>query len=237
MHKYSISIVIPAYNDAQSIQKVIEESLAAARSITDDYEICVLDDGSRDETWQILTKMGAQCRQLVCLRHGRNEGYGKTIKELFYKASKDLIFSCPGDGQIPPGEVLKMIQHIEDIDVIIGRRTTRLDNLKRNIQTKTYNFLIRAMYGVKIYDVNSVKLYRRKLLQDVPLECKTPFIDAELCIRAVYARKKIKEVPIGHRSRLHKGASGGKLKIILPTFMDLILHRPELKKFKKARRR
>jgi glycosyltransferase involved in cell wall biosynthesis len=234
MNKYSISIVIPAYNDAATIRQVIEESLAAARSITGDYEICVIDDGSQDATWQILEGLLGTCRQLVCFRHSRNEGYGKTIKELFSRASKDLIFSCPGDGQIPPSEVLKMMEYIDDIDVIIGRRTTRLDNLKRNIQTKAYNFLIRAMYGLNIYDINSVKLYRRALLQDVPLECKTPFIDAELCIRAFYAKKKIREVPISHRSRLHKGASGGKLKIILPTFIDLVLQQPRLKKFRKA---
>jgi hypothetical protein len=82
--------------------------------------------------------------------------------------------------------------------------------------------MLRILYGHKHQDVNSIKLFRREILERITLISATPFVDAELCIRAEKAGFKVIEIPIEHLPRLSQGASGGKLSVITETFKDLL---------------
>lgn len=230
----SISIIIPAYNDARTIRSLLDEAVSVVKKITDDYEIIVTDDGSSDNTADIVKSAAAENSRILLRRHEKNMGFGITIKEMYGCASKDLVFSCPGDGQIAVDQIFKMLPALNGNDLIIGWRVKRMDNFKRNVQTNTYNFLLRTLYGLYTHDVNSVKLFKKKnIMSGIELESDSPFVDAEICIKAIYRGLKVKEVPIEHRRRTHYGASGGKLKIIMPTVMDLITKYPRFMKFRR----
>jgi glycosyltransferase involved in cell wall biosynthesis len=233
--KKSVSLIIPAYNDRISLLQLVEEALSVLRNLTDDYEIVVTDDGSSDGTAEALKKTFGTHSCVRIVIHPVNQGFCETIKELYFSARKDLVMSCPGDGQISPGEILKMIPALERYDLVIGKRTQRMDNVARYIQTKIYNFLLRTFFGIKIQDVNSVKLFdRKKIMEGIQLESTSAFIEAELCIKAIYRGYRVGETPIRHERRQHEGASGGKLHIILPTICDFIRLYPVLNRFKKA---
>ncbi len=217
----SVSLVIPAYNDETTVGRLIEDSDALLSEVCRDYEIVVINDGSNDNTLDVLQEAASRNRRIKVINHEVNKGFGATIRQLYLSGNKDLIFSLPGDYQYAPKELLAMARGLEKNDFVIGLRVKRNDPARRKFQSHIYNTLLRFLYGHRHTDVNSIKLFRRSILDQVTLRSHTPFVDAELCIRAERAGFKVVEIPIDHLPRLSQGASGGKFSVIWETFSDL----------------
>ncbi len=218
----SVSVIIPAYNDESTVGKLIGDCAALLNDICPDYEIVVTNDGSKDNTLQVLEEYANKDSHIRIINHETNKGFGFTIKELYYAAQKDVVLSLPGDYQYSPKELLKMAEGLNKHDFIIGLRVHRNDPWRRKFQSAVYNLMLRLTYGHKHKDVNSIKLFRRKILNDIQLQSTTAFVDAEFCIRAEKAGYKVIEIPIDHLPRLSQGASGGKISVIAQTFGDLL---------------
>lgn len=210
-----ISIVIPTYNNASSVAQVIKEAVKL-----NPYEIIVCNDGSIDETGQILKKI----KYIKVISHAKNMGYGPTIAELYYRAGGEWIFSLPGDGQIPASELSKLIPYTPKYDMIIGWRKNRQDPPERLRQSWVYNRILEILFGIRVHDVNSVRFMRKAILSSVRLNSSSAFVDAELLIKAKRNGFRIIEVPIDHRADTHRG-SGGQLATILSTIVDMIRFR------------
>lgn len=217
-----ISVVIPAYNDETTIAKLVQDTDCLLNEIANDYEIVVINDGSKDNTWNVLQELTKKFKNLRLVNHEQNQGYGKTIKELYHAGNKSLVFSLPGDYQFAPKELLTMAQGLSTHDLIIGHRVKRNDPPRRKLQSHIYNLMLRIFYGCSYKDVNSIKLFRREILDNINLQSDSPFVDAELCIRSLRAGYKVIEIPIDHLPRLSQGASGGKFSVIWDTFSDLV---------------
>lgn len=207
-----LSIVIPTYNNQNSITQVIKEAMKL-----EPYEILVCNDGSRDKTAQILSNL----KQISVITHPQNMGYGQTIKELYYTARGEWIFSLPGDGQVPASALIVLLPYMEQADMIIGWRSNRQDPPNRLRQSRIYNFLLRILFNLNFHDVNSVRLMKREILDKIKLKSTSAYVDAELTIRAKRVGYRICEVPIEHKADTHPG-SGGKLWTILTTIVDMI---------------
>lgn len=218
----SVSLVIPTYNDESTVGKLITDGARLLHDVCPDYEIIVVNDGSKDKTWEVLGKAAQANNHVRLINHEINQGYGQTIKELYYAAQKNLVFSLPGDYQYAPKELLAMAEGLAKYDFVIGLRVKRNDPWRRKMQSAVYNFMLRVLYGLKHKDVNSIKLFKREILNHIQLQSSTAFVDAELCIRAEKAGYHIVEIPIEHLPRLSQGASGGKLSVIAQTFGDLL---------------
>lgn len=218
----SISMVIPAYNDETTIAKLVQDTDCLLKELSTDYEIVLLNDGSKDNTLAILHDLAKKFPSVRVVNHEVNQGYGKTIKELYYAGTKQLVMSLPGDYQFAPKELITMAEGLRTHDFVIGHRVKRNDPPRRLLQSAIYNSMLRIFYGISFKDVNSIKLFRREILNKITLESDTPFVDAELCIRAHRAGFKVIEIPIDHLPRLSTGASGGKISVITDTFGDLI---------------
>jgi glycosyltransferase involved in cell wall biosynthesis len=221
----SLSLIIPAYNDETTVGRLIHDADSVLKEICSDYEIIVVNDGSRDNTLNVIQEAAREIPQVRVINHKVNQGFGPTIRELYYAGTKDLVFSLPGDYQYAPKEILKMARGLEQNDFVIGLRVKRNDPWRRKLQSNVYNLILRSLYAIKHKDVNSIKLFRRIILSNVELKSDTAFVDAELCIRAERAGFKIIEIPIEHLPRLSQGASGGKLSVIWATFADLFKNR------------
>jgi hypothetical protein len=170
----------------------------------------------------VVQELAKKNKNIRLINHEVNQGYGRTIKELYLAGNKDLVFSLPGDYQFAPKELLTMAEGLRKHDFVIGHRVKRNDPPRRKVQSAIYNLMLRIFYGCSYKDVNSIKLFRREILDRITLESNTPFVDAELCIRAYRAGFRVIEIPIEHLPRLSQGASGGKFSIIWDTFSDLI---------------
>ena len=216
----SISIIIPAYNDEGTIEDVVREAASVAQELTDRYEVVVIDDGSHDATGDILERLEEENLRVV--HHNPNQGFGPTMRELYGRATEDLLFSAPGDGQIPPRVLGAMMPALEEYDLVVGYRRSRNDPLRRRIQSFVYNSLISILYGVRLRDVNSSKLMKTQILRDISLTSSSAFIEAELCIKAKAAGYRIGEVVIDHLPRRYGEASGSKLHVIWDTLKDAV---------------
>ena len=221
----SLTFIIPTYNDEATIETVIENTLYVGRHLRLPFNILVVDDASRDRTGNILKKLHRHHTELKIITHTKNAGYGKTIKELYEKAKNTWLFSLPGDYQIEPAELHKLWPYRREADMIIGRRISRADNRTRRRQSGIYNRLLRTLYGLKVHDVNSVRLMKTSILKSFQLRTSSAFVDAELAISAARAGFQVTEIPIKHRARAGVGASGGKLTVMLPTIIDMIKFR------------
>ena len=217
----SVSLIIPAYNDEETVGRLIDDGDALLSQIASDYEIIMVNDGSKDHTLDVIQGRAEVNPHVKVINHPINKGFGYTIRELYLAGTKDFIFSLPGDYQYAPKELVKMAKGLDDYDFVIGLRLHRNDPPRRKFQSKIYNLMLRTFYGHKHKDVNSIKLFRRAILERIQLRSQTPFVDAELCIRAERAGFKVVEIPIEHLPRMTQGASGGKFSVIWETFSDL----------------
>jgi glycosyltransferase involved in cell wall biosynthesis len=225
----SVSLVIPAYNDETTIGRLIEDSDALLSEVCSDYEIVVINDGSKDRTLSAIEQAAQRYPKVRLINHPVNKGFGATIRELYLSGTKDLIFSLPGDYQYAPKELLAMATGLNKYDFVIGLRVQRNDPARRKFQSHVYNAMLRILYGHRHKDVNSIKLFRKSILDVIELKSHTPFVDAELCIRSERAGFKVVEIPIEHLPRLSVGASGGKFSVIWETFSDLVKMRSTFK--------
>ncbi|OGG04319.1 hypothetical protein A2Z33_04190 [Candidatus Gottesmanbacteria bacterium RBG_16_52_11] len=221
--KLSISFLIPAYNDRETIGEVVRESDEMGKRHAGSYEIIVINDASPDGTAAELTKLSKRYRKLRVITHMVNKGYGETIRELYYAGSQDWLFTVPGDYQIPPVELEKLLPYQNEADMIIGWRSNRQDPPARLRQSRIYNLLLRLMFGLRLHDVNSVRLMKSSVMKSVKLKSVSAFADAELALESRSQGFRIIEVPIGHRARQATGAGGGKLGTILPVIREMLM--------------
>jgi dolichol-phosphate mannosyltransferase len=221
----SLSICIPAYNDEHTIRTIVGDAARIGREIAGSFEIVVINDASRDGTGKILVDLAKKIRELRVITHTKNAGYGGTIRELYYAAKKDWLFTAPGDNQIPISEIRKLLPAAEHADMIIGNRIYRHDPKARLRQSWIYNKLVRLLFRVDVKDVNSVRLMRTSLLTSVKLTKSSAFVDVELIVRAKRAHFRVVNAPIEHIARVggETGAGGGKWSTIGPTIRDMIL--------------
>lgn len=210
----SLSFLIPAYNDEATIGRVIAEAMAVGKRVAKKFEIVVINDGSRRKI---------RPRLATVITHPVNQGYGRTIKELYYVGRYDWLFTIPGDHQVGARELEKLTPYTSNADMILGWRAKRNDPPNRLIVSRIYNTLLRMLFGVTLHDANSVRLMRRSVLQNIKLTSFSAFVDAELVIRAREAGFGIIEVPISHRPRAGgKRGGGNQWPTIAATILDMI---------------
>jgi dolichol-phosphate mannosyltransferase len=224
----SLTFIIPAYNDGATIETVVKKAVDVGTRLGIAFDVLVINDASTDETARVLLRLTKRIKELLVITHAVNAGYGRTIKELYQKASHSWLFSIPGDYQIEPDELRKLWSHREDSDMIIGWRRRRADSPARLRQSRIYNSLLHTLFGLTLHDVNSVRLMKTSIIKSVHLTTSSAFVDAQLAIAAKRAGFRVMEIPITHRARAGSGASGGRLTTILPTIRDMIVYAIQL---------
>jgi glycosyltransferase involved in cell wall biosynthesis len=220
----SLAISIPAYNDQNTIGKVIKDSISVASKIADDWEIVVIDDGSTDETFAVINEVAKKCTRIRVFRHEVNKGFGKTIKEVYTIPDKEWVIFLPGDDQCSAKSIYDMSLFTGKHDFIIGRRKKRNDNLKRRISSRIYNVVVSKIAGHRVHDVNSIALIRRRIIIEEQLKSKSAFIHAELFLVAAKNGYKPIEVDVVHKDRQYGQGGGGRLDVIGKTIFELICY-------------
>lgn len=118
----SICMVIPAYNEEANIGEAIKTAVSSVRRHTPEYEIIVVDDGSRDSTYAVASKIAGENKRIKVLRHETNKGVGEALKTGFRNAGCDLIYWFPADNQVGAGEIDKFLPFITGADIVAGFR-------------------------------------------------------------------------------------------------------------------
>ncbi len=217
-----LSIVIPAYNEVGNIEKVIEESEKETKKITNSFEIIVCDDGSSDNTSEVVKTYQKKIPQLKLIVNKSNQGLGRTLLSLFKESRGEFIQTLPGDCQMRARELGKFYKAIQNSDIVIGYRISRKDPFYRLVASKIYNLCAQILFRVKTHDIGTIKMIRRSALAKINLQTKTNFIEAELVIKAYQLGLKVVEVPISYYPREYGKATGAEIKTVARIFIELL---------------
>lgn len=197
-----ITAFFPAYNDAATIEVLVSRMAEVLQKLTDDYEVIVVDDGSVDETANVVERAMMEVPNLRLVRHPRNRGYGAALRSGFAAATKELVFYTDGDGQYDVGELPLLYAKRNEGDIVNGYKIKRSDPLYRVVGGKAYNFIARALFGLRVRDVDcDFRLIRKEALQRIELESKGGSICVELVKKLQDKDFTFVEVPVHHYKR------------------------------------
>jgi len=225
----SLSVFFPAYNESGNIERVVNAALEACAPAANALEVIVVDDGSSDSTAQIVEAIAERDERVRLVRHPANRGYGAALKSGLTAATGEYIFYTDGDGQFDIAEISALIPLMRDADIAAGYRIHRSDPWYRLVNARLYHWLIRALFGLKMRDVDcAFKLLRRSVLSGMTLKSDGALISAEFLLRARAAGCRIVEIGVHHYPRQWGNASGARLSVILRMFAELIRFKLEL---------
>ena len=223
--QYSISAFFPAYNDVGSIGKIIHTMAWLLPKLTKDYEIIVVDDGSKDGTGDLLRILAREYPFLKVIHHGVNRGYGAALITGFANCSKDLVFYTDGDGQYDVEELPLLLQALTDkADLVNGYKISRSDPKHRIIAGRIYQLLMRLLFRLNVRDVDcDFRLFRRSLLADTQLTCDSGVICVEMMKRFQARGSRIVEVPVHHYHRSHGSSEFFRFRHLRRVFVQLFV--------------
>ena len=223
MSRPSISAFFPCYNDARTIGDLVLEAERQLRSLTDDYEVIVVNDGSTDDSAVVLAELAARTPCLTVVTHERNRGYGAALRSGFTAATKELVFYTDGDGQYDVRELPVLLMLLtDDTDFVNGMKMTRQDSAIRVHAGNLHRFFMRWLFWLPIHDVDcDFRLVRRRILDGVTLRSNSGSICVELVKNAQRAGAGFREVSVHHYARKWGQSQFFKPGRILKTYLHL----------------
>ncbi len=206
-----ISIVIPFLNEEESLPELAEwiKRVADANQLT--YEIIMVDDGSSDDSWNVVQQLRVKDPNIKGIKFQRNYGKSAALNEGFRAASGDIVFTMDADLQDSPDEIPEMRRLLLEgkYDLISGWKKKRYDNtLTKNIPSKFYNAMTRRMSGIKLHDFNcGLKVYTKKVVKSIEVYGE---MHRYIPVLAKWSGfKKIGEKVVEHRARKYGSTKFG----------------------------
>ncbi len=229
--KPSISLVLPAYNEADNIEPMVAEAVPALEAVSDDYEIMVVDDGSADDTAAVTKRVMEQVPQLRLIEHEVNQGFGAAVFTGFTNAEKDWIFYTDADRQFVLSELENFVPLMDNADLIAGYRAPRQDPFMRVFYGKGWSALCSLVFGYTVRDVDcGFKLFRREIIKELSssIASRGATFSIEWLIRAKRAGYRFVELPVTHRPRVAGSQTGANINVIVRAFRELAQVRLQL---------
>ena len=221
----SLTIFFPCYNDGGTIATMIIRAMQVAVTVTDDFEILVINDGSQDDSALILEEMARLYPGRVNVTHERQpSGYGGVLRKGFASARKEWIFYTDGDAQYDPRELTVLIDGLRDgVDMVNGYKIKRHDPLVRIWIGLAYQYFVKFIFGLKIRDVDcDFRLMRRSIFDVVTLESRSGTITFEMVKKIQDAGFCIDEAPVHHYYRQYGLSQFFNIARVVRTLIDLL---------------
>lgn len=198
-----LSILVPLYNEAESLPKLHEWIVKVMNKHKFDYEIIFINDGSTDQSWQIIEKLKQQSDRVRGIKFRNNYGKSPALYCGFQAAHGDVIITMDADLQDSPDEIPELYRMIteEDYDLVSGWKKKRHDStLTKNIPSKIYNATARKVTGLKLHDMNcGLKAYRKEVVKNIEVYGEMHRYIPYLAKNAGF--KRIGEKVVEHRKR------------------------------------
>lgn len=221
----SISAFFPAYNDAPSLPGLVGTAFRVLAGLTDDFEVIVVNDGSQDNTAQVLRELQVKHGdRLRVVTHEQNRGYGGALRSGFAAATKELVFYTDGDGQYDPGELPKLVRLMgADVGLVNGYKLERNDPRHRIVIGNVYNRFARFLFRVRLSDIDcDFRLMRRELLEAIHLTSTSGTICVELVRKIELSGCRVVETGVHHYARQHGRSQFFRIRSLLVTLTQLI---------------
>jgi len=222
---------MPAYNEEANVAAAVEEVSSVAHTLGVDYEIILVNDGSRDRTGEIArAELAPRIPNFRLVEHFPNRGYGGALKAGFAAATKDLIVFTAADQQFNFSEInLLTAKLTPDMTLVSGWRVKRQDPLIRRLNGLGWNTVVRILFGRTIHDIDcGFKVFRREALNHIHIESNGAMIDTELLAELKARGFNMTDVPVTHLPRTAGSPTGANFKVIFRAFRDLFKFRLRL---------
>jgi glycosyltransferase involved in cell wall biosynthesis len=217
-----ISIVVPVYNEAESLGELREwiESILSVHSF--DYEVIFVDDGSNDGSWKVIGELSGKYPEVKGIRFRRNYGKAAALHTGFQSSSGEIVITLDADLQDSPEEVPELVRMIreEGYDLVSGWKKKRYDPLTKRIPSRFYNWFARQVSGIKLHDFNcGLKAYRNQVVKSIEVYGDMHRYIPFLAKRAGFT--KIGEKVVEHQKRKY-GVTKYGMKRFIVGYLDLI---------------
>lgn len=219
----ALSYFFPAHNEAENLAGLVEEALATLPTLADEYEIVIVDDGSKDATPALADELAAAHPEVRAVHHPVNLGYGAALRSGFAAARFDHLAFTDGDRQFKVADLGRLIERLQasSADAVVGYRIQRADPLVRTVYARLYRLANRIFFGLRVRDVDcACKLFRRAALEGVAVESGGAFFSAELLIKLRARGRRIDEVGVRHYPRIAGSPTGAKPQVVLRAIRD-----------------
>lgn len=201
----SISVFFPLYNDEGSVRKIVADTIEIMKEITENYEIILVDDHGPDKSGEIADELAKNNKRIRVIHHEKNRGYGGALRSGFSNSTKEYIFYTDGDNQYDIKELKLLVNALDkDTDLVNGYKIGRGDSWYRKIIGRTYHCIVKALFNLKIKDVDcDFRLMKRSIFDKFDLESNSGVICVELMKKIHMHKFKIKEIPVHHYPRYY----------------------------------
>jgi len=227
--KRSFSVFFPCYNEEENVEKTTRAALTAFERITDDFEVIIVNDGSKDRTAEIADRLAAQDPRVRAVHNYPNLGYGGALQRGIRESRKEWIFYTDGDGQFDFEEIDLLLPLMEKFDIASAYRLNRQDSVARKINAFCWSTLVNIVFGLRLRDIDcAFKIFPRKLFDEIDMKSMGALIDTEILARAKRLGYTVGQVGVHHYPRPAGEQSGANLGVILRAFKELFHLRAEI---------
>lgn len=221
-----LSVFFPCYNEEASIKQTVDKALRIIPTVSEKWEIILVNDGSKDKTGEIADELARKYKNIRVVHHSPNRGYGAALKSGLYAARYEWIAFTDSDGQFDISEISNLInlRHHTGVDMVIGYYKHRQVSLSKIITSRIWELIVNLLFGLKVKDIDcGFKLIAKKVIDTIPhLESERgAFISSELLVKATNSGFKLTEIPVTHFPRKTGQGTGRHLKVIIKSFLDL----------------
>lgn len=219
-----LSLFFPCHNEAENLEALVADALAALPALAKTYEVILVDDGSRDDTAGVAERLVQRHGGVVRLvHHDVNRGYGGALRSGFAAARYSHLAYTDGDRQFRIADLARLVDCAEATQspVVIGFRLQRADPPLRLVYATLYRVANRIWFGLRVRDVDcAAKLFRRDVLRNINVHSDGAFFSAELLIRLQLAGVNALEVGVPHYPRTAGSPTGARLSVIARAVRD-----------------
>ena len=219
----NISVVIPLLNEKESLRELTDSLIDVMKSYNFSYEIIFIDDGSSDNSWDIIEKLSSKSDTIKGIKFHRNYGKSQALHAGFLKSQGKVVFTMDADLQDDPKEIPAMYDMIinDNFDLISGWKKKRFDSvIFKNIPSKIFNFAARTTSGIKLNDFNcGLKAFKKDVIKSINVYGEMHRYIPILAKNEGY--KKIGEKIVNHRPRKYGKTKFGPSRFLYG-FLDLL---------------
>ncbi len=232
----TVSLVLPALNEADNIAATIEDCVQTLRRVTREYEVIVVDNDSTDGTAAIVRDIQAE-NDRIQLVHQPVRGYGSAIWTGLRAAQWEIVGWRDSDTQYRTADIVPMLKALDTNDVVVGHRVQRRDPHHRLLFAFLWNLLNRVLFGFVVHDMDcGCKIFRREVVDTLDIKAAGAVFNVEFLVQAKRAGFRVGEVSISHMPRHAGENTGGSLRVILRAAREVLKLRWRLLREPRPRR-
>jgi len=233
MQKQTWSVGFLCYNEAGTIKEVVEKALRNLEQIALDYEVIVVDDGSKDGSTEIVKELAGLYPKMKPVIHEKNKGIGMSINSFYNNVRFENVFLTAGDGQFDVDEILPFGYIAPNNFVSFYRKENTVYSIFRNWLSWINKKMNEHLLGINIRDVNWSKIIKRDDLMQLDLQLKSSLVETEICSKLLYLGVRVHEVESSYLPRTYGESKGSNWSTVRKAISDIAVLVKVMRQFRK----